>query len=66
MDRLENIRNIIRSLNEEGMVVGNGGFTGSSPAAGPTAGFDPVANKPKKNSKKYIYKGKNSRKVWMR
>jgi hypothetical protein len=34
------------SVNEEGMVAngpgGSGGFSGSSPAAGPTAGFDPT------------------------
>jgi len=34
------------SVNEEGMVAnppgGSGGFSGSSPAPGPTAGFDPV------------------------
>ena len=34
------------SVNEEGMVAnppgGSGGFSGSSPAAGPTAGYDPM------------------------
>ena len=34
------------SVNEEGMVAnppgGSGGFSGSSPASGPMAGFDPV------------------------
>ncbi len=37
------------SVNEEGMVAnppgGSGGFSGSSPAAGPTAGYDPVMKK---------------------
>ena len=37
------------SVNEEGMVAnppgGSGGFSGSSPAAGPTAGFDPTMKK---------------------
>lgn len=30
------------SLIRENMVVGSGGFTGESPAEGPTAGFDPL------------------------
>jgi hypothetical protein len=30
------------SIIKENMVVGAGGFTGSSPAEGPTAGFDPL------------------------
>jgi hypothetical protein len=30
------------SIIRENMVVGGGGFTGSSPAEGPTAGFDPL------------------------
>jgi len=30
------------SIIKENMVVGGGGFTGSSPAQGPTAGFDPL------------------------
>ena len=51
------------SVNEEGMVAnppgGSGGFSGSSNAAGPTAGFDPVMKQPKldgrtKAVKKYI------------
>ncbi len=37
------------SVNEEGMVAnppgGSGGFSGSSAAAGPTAGYDPVMKK---------------------
>jgi len=43
--RLSKIINIVRSLNEEmvGNAVGqSGGFGQNSPAAGPTAGFDPV------------------------
>lgn len=32
----------IISIIKENMVVGGGGFTGSSPAQGPTAGFDPL------------------------
>jgi hypothetical protein len=38
---------------KENMIVGSGGFTGSSPAEGPTAGFDPLLKF--KNKKK----GKN-------
>lgn len=40
------------SLIRENMVVGSGGFTGSSPAEGPTAGFDPLLRF--KNKKKGI------------
>ena len=43
--RLSKIINIVRDLNEEmvGNAVGQcGGFGQNSPAAGPTAGFDPV------------------------
>jgi len=38
------------SIIRENMVVGSGGFTGSSPAEGPTAGFDPLMSF--KNKKK--------------
>lgn len=60
--RIDQIISTIR----ENMVVGGGGFTGSSPAQGPTAGFDPLLgfkNKKKKNTidfrrvpKKFNYK----------
>lgn len=45
----------IISIIKENMVVG-GGFTGSSPAQGPTAGFDPLMgfkSKKKKNTIDY-------------
>ena len=47
------------SVNEEGMVAngpgGSGGFSGSSPAAGPTAGFDPTMKMPvQKRNKEYL------------
>ena len=46
------------SVNEEGMVAngpgGSGGFSGSSPAAGPTAGFDPTMKLDGRN--KYVKK----------
>jgi hypothetical protein len=46
------------SVNEEGMVAnppgGSGGFSGSSAAAGPTAGFDPVMRLDGRN--KYVKK----------
>ena len=46
------------SVNEEGMVAnppgGSGGFSGSSNAAGPTAGFDPVMKLDGRN--KYVKK----------
>ena len=50
------------SVNEEGMVANapgtSGGFSGSSPAAGPTAGFDPVMKMDgrRKYVKKYLDK----------
>lgn len=60
--RIDQIISTIR----ENMVVGGGGFTGSSPAHGPTAGFDPLLgfkNKKKKDTidfrrvpKKFNYK----------
>ena len=55
------IKEIIR---EDGMVAnapgGSGGFSGSSDAKGPTAGFDPVI---KPMRKRYIYQ-KGIRKIW--
>ena len=47
------------SVNEEGMVAngpgGSGGFSGSSSAAGPTAGFDPTMKMPvQKRNKEYL------------
>ena len=39
---LQNASKIIRNLQEDGMVVGTGGFTGSADPKGPVAGFDPV------------------------
>lgn len=46
------------SVNEEGMVAnppgGSGGFSGSSAAAGPTAGYDPVMRLDGRN--KYVKK----------
>ena len=43
-------------VDEEGMVANapgaQGGFSSSSPAAGPTAGFDPVMTPPKKRQEK--------------
>ena len=46
------------SVNEEGMVAnppgGSGGFSGSSPATGPTAGYDPTLKLDGRN--KYVKK----------
>ena len=46
------------SVSEEGMVAnppgGSGGFSGSSPAAGPTAGYDPTMKLDGRN--KYVKK----------
>ncbi len=51
IDRIiEAFRNY-KNLKEEGMVVGTGGFTGASDPKGPTAGFDPLLGKKKKNGK---------------
>ena len=36
------------------MEVGDGGYTGDSDAAGPTAGYDPVMKRVKRNKKKRV------------
>ena len=36
-----NAKRVVQVIKEM-MAVGTGGFTGSSPAEGPTAGFDPM------------------------
>lgn len=46
---------------KEMSVVGTGGFSGSSPAAGPVAGFDPIMSKMQrrknlKSFKQYVNK----------
>jgi len=61
---IEAFRNYINLKEENGMVVGNGGFTGSSNPKGPTAGFDPVIGMTKR--KKYAFLGSGSRKRWMK
>ena len=38
MDKADRLIKLIREM----MAVGAGGFTGSSPAEGPTAGYDPL------------------------
>ncbi len=58
----------IRDLREEMMTtqstVGKPGFSSAAPAAGPTAGFDPVMGKMVRR-KKYLSLGTGSRKRWM-
>lgn len=39
---INRIINIIRTLKEEGMVVGTGGFGGSADPKGPVAGYDSI------------------------
>lgn len=39
---IDKIISIIRTLKEEGMVVGAGGFTGAAEPKGPVAGYDKV------------------------
>lgn len=39
---IDKIIDIIRTLKEEGMVVGAGGFTDAADPKGPVAGYDPV------------------------
>ena len=56
--------------NEEMMaanaVGASGGFSSSSPAKGPTAGYDKgLGKKKKKPQKRYAYGGAGSRKRWM-
>ena len=50
-------------VDEEGMVANapgaQGGFSSSSPAAGPTAGFDPVLSPPKKRNTEFKLDGRN-------
>ena len=46
----------------------SGGFSSSSPAKGPTAGYDKGLGKKKKDKKplkRYLYGGNGSRKRWM-
>jgi len=40
MDKIDRIIEIIRTLKEEGMVVGAGGYTGAADPKGPVAGYD--------------------------
>jgi len=50
-----NAKRVVQVIKEM-MAVGTGGFTGSSPAEGPTAGFDPMLcyrNKKKKDTIDY-------------
>ena len=50
-----NAKKVVQYIKEM-MAVGTGGFTGSSPAEGPTAGFDPMLgyrNKKKKDTIDY-------------
>ena len=59
---------IIQIIREEGMVAnppgGSGGFSSSSPAKGPTAGFDPVMDGMLRRKKpRFIYQ-KGLRKNW--
>lgn len=42
MDKIDKLIEIVRTLKEEGMVVGAGGFTGAADPKGPVAGYDPV------------------------
>ena len=62
---VDKIINIIRNqkLNEN-MVVGTGGFSGSSDPKGPVAGYDKVMSLMKRKSS-YAKGGKNSRKHWL-
>lgn len=50
-----NAKRVVQVIKEM-MAVGTGGFTGSSPAEGPTAGYDPMLkfrNKKKKDTIDY-------------
>jgi len=64
--RLENVINIIRSLNEEMGVAAMGGPTnnvGDGKIAGAVLGEDPPVRRKKK---RYIYGGTGSRKFWLK
>ena len=63
---LQNIRKIIRKMNEDAptMSVGTGGFSGSADEKGPVAGYDPVMGKMEKRKRpRYIWL-KGVRKNW--
>jgi len=49
MEKTDRIINHIREM----MAVGAGGFSGSSPAEGPTAGYDPLIKFQKKGKTDY-------------
>ena len=57
---LDKIINIIRTLNEEGVVAGP-----TNVASGGVISGLPPDEPPVKKKKKYIYGGKGSRKMWM-
>lgn len=40
MDKVDRLIQIVRTLKEEGMVVGAGGYTGAADPKGPVAGYD--------------------------
>ncbi len=64
--RLENVINIIRSLNESMGVAAMGGPTnnvGDGKIAGAVPGEDPPVRRKKK---RYIYGGTGSRKFWLK
>ena len=64
--RLENVINIIRSLNESMGVAAMGGPTnnvGDGKIAGAVPGEDPPVRRRKK---RYIYGGTGSRKFWLK
>lgn len=62
---IEAIRNY-RNLEEEGMVVGTGGFTGSADPKGPVAGFDPLIGKKKKDGTVDFRRVLPSHKKWVK
>ena len=66
--RLSRIIKIIREEMAANAVGQSGGFSSSSPAKGPTAGYDKGLGKKKKDKKplkRYLYGGNGSRKRWM-
>ena len=62
--KLDKIISIIREQMVANAPGAQGGFSGSSAAKGPTAGFDPVMGLTRR--KKYASLGVGSRKRWMK
>ena len=72
MEKIDRIINIVRNLKEEmaGMTTGSSGetagFSSKSPAEGPTAGFDPLMGKKKKDGTVDFRRIRSLHKHWVK